>query len=162
MLVEARPRRAGTNKVIYEPDGIRIMRGARSNTAPHKSLEYWLRRQARESIVALLPDLYQRIGARANRVLVMGQRTKWGNCSRLGNLSFNWRLVMAPDYVIRYLVTHEVVHLKVPDHSVRFWLTVRSLCPDTERARQWLCANVDRVFVDLEVELGGTQEQWAG
>ena len=59
----------------------------------------------------------------------MGQRTKWGNCSPLQNLSFNWRLIMAPEAVLRYLVTHEAVHLAVPDHSQEFWLTVRSLCP---------------------------------
>jgi predicted metal-dependent hydrolase len=71
----------------------------------------------------------------------MDQRTKWGNCSAQGNLSFNWRLVMAPEFVLRYIVTHEMVHLAVPDHSRKFWLTVQSLCPETERARQWLVAN---------------------
>src|SRR5436305_2288294 len=48
---------------------------------------------------------------------LMGQPTKWGNCSPLQNLSFNWRLIMAPETVLRYLVTHEAVHLAVPDHS---------------------------------------------
>jgi predicted metal-dependent hydrolase len=53
---------------------------------------------------------------------------------------------MAPDYVLRYLVTHEAVHLAVPDHSQRFWLTVQSLCPETERARQWLCKSGKDLF----------------
>ena len=75
----------------------------------------------------------------------MDQRTKWGNCSAKGNLSFNWRLILAPDYVLRYLVTHEAVHLAVPDHSAKFWLTVQSHCLDAERARQWLVANGDRL-----------------
>jgi YgjP-like, metallopeptidase domain len=65
-----------------------------------------------------------------NRIYVMGQRTKWGNCSALRNLSFNWRLVMAPDFVLRYIATHEMVHLAVPNHSRKFWLTVQSLCPE--------------------------------
>jgi predicted metal-dependent hydrolase len=51
--------------------------------------------------------------------------------------------------VLKCLVTHEAVHLAVPDHSRRFWLTVQSLCPETERARQWLCANTPRLRVDL-------------
>jgi predicted metal-dependent hydrolase len=76
----------------------------------------------------------------------MDQRTKWGNCSRRGNLSFSWRLIMAPDDVLRYMVTHEMVHLAIPDHSQRFWLTVQSLCPDSERARQWLVANAERLM----------------
>jgi predicted metal-dependent hydrolase len=88
----------------------------------------------------------------------MDQQTKWGNCSALRNLSFNWRIVMAPDSVLRYLVTHEVVHLAVPDHSRRFWLTVQSLCPETERARQWLSANGHRLLVPLENVVTGASE----
>ena len=84
----------------------------------------------------------------------MGQRTKWGNCSSLRNLSFNWRLILAPDYVLRYLVTHEAVHLAVPDHSAKFWLTVQSPCRETERAKQWLCAHQ----AHLQVELGSIVE----
>jgi predicted metal-dependent hydrolase len=101
-------------------------------------LENWLRRQARDEIERQLAHVSRRLNRFLNRLYVMGQRTKWGNCSRLGNLSFNWRLIMAPDFVLRYLVTHEAVHLAVPDHSRKFWLTVKGFCPETERARQWL------------------------
>ena len=85
-----------------------------------------------------------------DKVFIMGQRTKWGNCSALGNLSFNWRLIMAPAYVIRYLITHEAVHLAIPDHSHKFWLTVRSLCAESEHAKQWLCCNGHRLLVNLD------------
>ena len=74
----------------------------------------------------------------AGRVYVMGRRTKLGNCSALRNLSFNWRLVMAPPYILEYVVVHEAVHLAIPDHSQKFWLTVRSHCPAAEKARPWL------------------------
>jgi predicted metal-dependent hydrolase len=80
----------------------------------------------------------------------MGQRTKWGNCSAGRNLSFNWRLILAPDFVLRYLVTHEAVHLAVPDHSAKFWLTVQSLCPEMERAKQWLRLNALKIAVKLD------------
>jgi predicted metal-dependent hydrolase len=109
-----------------------------SKTAPARSLENWLRRQALERIKQHIGKVGKRLKRTPSRIYVMGQRTKWGNCSALGNLSFNWRLVMA---VLRYIVTHEMVHLAVPDHSRKFWLTVQSLCPETERARQWLVAN---------------------
>ena len=56
---------------------------------------------------------------------------------------------MAPEHVIRYLVTHEVVHLEVPDHSKCFLLTVQSLCPEMDRARQLLSANSHRMMVDM-------------
>lgn len=80
----------------------------------------------------------------------MDQRTKWGNCSSRRNLSFNWRLILAPDYVLRYLVTHETVHLAVPHHSAKFWLTVQSLCAEMEKAKQWLCRHQGRMQVDLK------------
>jgi predicted metal-dependent hydrolase len=75
------------------------------------------------------------------------------NCSSLQNISFNWRLIMAPEFVLRYVVTHESVHLAVPDHSQKFWLTVQSLCPETERAKQWLCANSDVLRIDLKTSV---------
>lgn len=80
----------------------------------------------------------------------MNQRTKWANCSARGNLSFNWRLVMAPDDVLRYMVVHEVVHTAIPDHSHRFWLTVKSLCPEEWRARAWLRTHEAALLADLQ------------
>jgi predicted metal-dependent hydrolase len=137
------------NKVFLEADAIVITRGPDARTPVARSLEYWLRKQARASIEQHLIDVGKRVKRTPNRVYVMGQRTKWGNCSALGNLSFNWRLIMAPDYVLRYIVTHEMVHLAIPDHSQRFWLTVQSLCPNADRARQWLVAHGHRLTVDL-------------
>ncbi|MCZ8546306.1 M48 family metallopeptidase [Mesorhizobium qingshengii] len=133
------------NKVVLEHDAITVICKVSSKTAPARSLENWLRKQARERIEQYIADVGKRLKRAPNRIYVMGQRTKWGNCSSMGNLSFNWRLVMAPDFVLRYIVTHEMVHLAVPDHSRKFWLTVQSLCSETERARQWLVANGQRI-----------------
>jgi predicted metal-dependent hydrolase len=148
--VEDIARRAGENQVIAESGCLLIVRGEASRTPPAKTLENWLRRQARAAIETHLDSVTRKLKRHPRCVYIMGQRTKWGNCSLMQNLSFNWRIIMAPDYVLRYLVTHEAVHLAVPDHSHRFWLTVQSLCPDTERAKQWLCANSHRLLVDLE------------
>jgi predicted metal-dependent hydrolase len=141
--------RAGSNRITYDTGRLVILRSSTSATPPEKSLENWLRNQAKTEIFGHLETLTRRLKREPGKVLVMGQRTKWGNCSALQNLSFNWRLIMAPAFVLRYLVTHEAVHLAVPDHSQKFWLTVRSLCPESERARQWLCANGHRLLVDL-------------
>ena len=136
----------GAARVSYQNGSLVVKRSKSSPTPPEKSLENWLRKQARAAIQAYLAVVTGKLNRTPNRVYIMGQRTKWGNCSSRGNLSFNWRLIMAPDYVLRYLVTHEAVHLAIPDHSPKFWLTVRSLCPETERARQWLCAHGPRLF----------------
>lgn len=137
------------NKVVFQNGVISVTCGPGTQTPPARSLENWLRKQAREILERHVADIGKRVKRTPNRIYVMGQRTKWGNCSALGNLSFNWRLILAPDYVLRYIVTHELVHLAIPDHSQRFWLTVQSLCPNADRARQWLVANGHRLTVDL-------------
>jgi predicted metal-dependent hydrolase len=142
--------RRGPNKVTLDERGLTIITGKQNKKAPSKSLENWLRRQAREEITKQLTVVTSRLKRSPRKVFVMNQRTKWGNCSALQNLSFNWRLILAPDFVLRYLVTHEAAHLAVPDHSRKFWLTVQSHCRETERARQWLCANADKLLVDLD------------
>jgi predicted metal-dependent hydrolase len=138
------------NKVQYVAGTITITRGPNATTTASRSLEYWLRKQARAVIAEHIVAVRERVKRRPRRIYVMSQRTKWGNCSALGNLSFNWRLIMAPDYVLRYIVTHEMVHLAIPDHSQRFWLTVKSFCPSADRARQWLVANGHRLTVPLD------------
>ena len=135
----------GPNKVAIVHGVITITCKSGTKTAPTRSLENWLRKRARECIEKHIAELGNRLKLVPNRIYVMDQRTKWGNCSALGNLSFNWRLVMAPDFALRYIVTHEMVHLAVPNHSPKFWLTVQSLCPEAERARRWLVANGQRV-----------------
>jgi hypothetical protein len=123
--------------------------GRGSQTTIARSLENWLRRQARKEIEKYLFDVTTRLRREPHRVYVMEQRTKWGNCSSAQNLSFNWRVILAPDFVLRYLVTHEAVHLAIPDHSAKFWLTVQSLCRETERAKQWLSANGGKLAIEL-------------
>ena len=136
--------------VVSLTDGeIIVRRGLNTRTSAARGLETWLRKQARAAITGYLAVMTARIRQQPERIYVMGQRTKWGNCSSRRNLSFNWRLILTPDFVFRYLVTHEVVHLAIPDHSAKFWLTVQSLCPETEKAKQWLSRHHAQITVDL-------------
>lgn len=147
--VETTTSRAAGNRVRFLNGEFVVLRGRGSRTPVSRSLEHWLRREARRAIEAHLETLAVRLRQRPERVYVMGQRTKWGNCSSRRNLSFNWRLILAPEFVLRYLVTHEAVHLVVPDHSAKFWLMVQSLCRETERAKQWLSVNGRRILAAL-------------
>lgn len=149
-VVQTNTRTRG-NTVRLINDEIVIYRGTESWTPLARSLETWLRKQARQEIERNLGLITERLHQRPGRVYIMGQRTKWGNCSSKRNLSFNWRLILAPNYVLSYLVTHETVHLAIPDHSAKFWLTVQSICPETEKAKQWLSARGSDLSVDLEV-----------
>jgi predicted metal-dependent hydrolase len=79
-----------------------------------------------------------RIGVSYGRIRIGGQRTLWGSCSPRGTLSFNWRLALAPPEVLDYVVVHELCHLRVPNHSRRFWELVERHRPNWRRQRDWL------------------------
>jgi hypothetical protein len=78
------------------------------------------------------------LGRSPARITMRDTRSRWGSCSRAGNLNFSWRLVMAPENVLNYVVAHEVSHLRELNHSARFWALVDTLCPDVSDARGWL------------------------
>jgi predicted metal-dependent hydrolase len=101
-------------------------------------VESWLRAQARTTITARATEKARRIGQRYRHIRVRDPRTRWGSCARSGDLSFSWRLVMAPERVLDYVVAHEVAHLKVMNHSRRFWDEVERLCDDMNGSRAWL------------------------
>jgi predicted metal-dependent hydrolase len=96
------------------------------------------RRGAREVISSLAEEEAARIGVTFGRIRIGGQRTLWGSCSPRATLSFNWRLVLAPLAVLDYVVVHELCHLRVLDHSRRFWSLVESRRPRFREPRAWL------------------------
>lgn len=78
------------------------------------------------------------LGVTFNRVSVKDQRTLWGSCTREGNLNFSWRLALAPDAILDYLVVHELSHRAQMNHSRRFWAVVETVCPGHRTHRRWL------------------------
>ncbi|HEY8013860.1 MAG TPA: M48 family metallopeptidase, partial [Dongiaceae bacterium] len=77
-------------------------------------------------------------GKRIRRIGVRDPRSRWGSCSPDGVLNFSWRLILAPRFVMDYVVAHEVAHLRELNHGPRFWRLAETLCPDMDRARDWL------------------------
>ena len=71
-------------------------------------------------------------------IKITSARKRWGSCNSRGNLSFSWRLVMAPIWIIEYIVVHELAHLKHMNHSSRFWGFVGKFFPEYKKARKWL------------------------
>lgn len=90
----------------------------------------------------------ERLGVTFGAVRVKGQRTRWGSCSRRGNLNFNWRLTLAPAEVLDYVVLHEVAHRLEMNHSPRFWAIVERHCPDHKTHRRWLRKNGPALYLD--------------
>ena len=79
-----------------------------------------------------------RAGTAYAGLTIRGQRTRWASCSAQGRMSFNWRLLLAPEAVLDYVVEHEVCHLEVMDHSARFWALLESRVPDWRAHAAWL------------------------
>ena len=102
------------------------------------AVERWYRRRAREEVIPLLDAACARAGTAYSGLQIRGQRTRWASCSSTGVMSFNWRLLLAPAEILAYVVEHEVAHLEVLDHSVRFWSLLASRRPDWKAHEAWL------------------------
>lgn len=105
------------------------------------ALTRWYRHEARTLFAERL-DLWNATYRYAyGRVSIKEQKSRWGSCSRQGNLNFNWRLLLAPLPVLDYVVIHELCHLKELNHSARFWQLVAVTCPAYAAHRRWLRHN---------------------
>jgi predicted metal-dependent hydrolase len=98
----------------------------------------WYRNEARKYIEHRVQDLAVHNGFHYNKIFIRSQKTRWGSCSKRKNLSFNWKLIKTPLYVVDYLILHELVHTEFMNHSKRYWQKVRSLYPDYKIASNWL------------------------
>jgi predicted metal-dependent hydrolase len=103
-----------------------------------EELEAWLRRRARAEVEPRLRAATRRAGVRYRGLQIRGQRTRWASCSSSGAMSFNWRLLLAPQEILDYVVEHEVAHLSVHDHSERFWRLLARRCPGYRARERWL------------------------
>lgn len=121
-------------------EGGEIIVAGRAEDLPRRVAD-WLRRQARVEIGERVGDKAATLGRAPGRITVRDTRSRWGSCSAAGNLSFSWRLVMAPARVLDYVVAHEVAHLAHRDHGRGFWRTVASLTEDVDAGRAWLRRN---------------------
>ena len=102
------------------------------------ALERWYRRAARAEIEPRLDRACALAGTSYSRLTIRGQRTRWASCSQRGAMSFNWRLLLAPEAVLDYVIWHEVCHLEVMDHSSRFWRLLASRSPGYREQMRWL------------------------
>jgi predicted metal-dependent hydrolase len=106
----------------------------------------WLKQEARMRISELARQKATLIGKTVRQVSVRDTSSRWGSCSHAGNLSFSWRLILAPYEVFDYVVSHEVAHLQEFNHSDAFWAVVEQLSPGHERWRHWLAAHGPRLY----------------
>lgn len=117
-------------------------RPAQKEKTPYeRRLEAPYRQAAKEYIPKRVAFFANELGVTYGTVTIRDQKTRWGSCSSKGNLSFNWRLILAPPKVLDYVVVHELCHRKEMNHSSRFWTLVESIMPDYRDHRKWLKEN---------------------
>ncbi|HAU32647.1 MAG: hypothetical protein XD78_1473 [Desulfotomaculum sp. 46_296] len=104
-------------------------------------LKRWYKKAVRVFIEDRLDYFCKITGLTYNIMRIKEQKTRWGSCSKKGNLNFNWKLIMSPEWVIDYIVVHEVCHLRYLNHSREFWNMVALYMPGYKKARKWLKEN---------------------
>jgi predicted metal-dependent hydrolase len=123
----------GRSRVTRHEDRLLVPAGD-----PIPALERWYRRAAAAEVPPRLDAACARTGTTWSTLSIRGQRTRWASCSPDGAMSFNWRLLLAPEAVLDAVVWHEVCHLEVADHSPRFWSLLERHCPLYREHARWL------------------------
>lgn len=129
------PRRDGDDLVIHVPHDLAT---SSRRAVTRYAVGRWLLDQAQEIFHRRHARAVKRVGEAAESVTIKDMRTRWGSCGPSRKMSLNWRLVMAPLHVIDYVLVHELTHIRIPDHSPRFWKRVAKACPRWEEGRDWL------------------------
>ena len=118
-------------------DGNVLVVGGREETLPDR-VHSWLVDQACLEIEPRIRAASTRVGRKPRQVTLRDMSSRWGSCSREGNISLSWRLVLGPQHVLDYVIAHEMAHLRELNHGPRFWALVGKICPGFEGSRQWL------------------------
>ena len=110
---------------------------------PHipRRVRDYLKREAKSDLDAASKRAAGALGVDIKRVSIRDQSSRWGSCSTTGVLSYSWRLILAPPFVLDYLAAHEVAHLIEMNHSRAFWRLVERICPHMKSAKRWLEAH---------------------
>jgi predicted metal-dependent hydrolase len=163
------PLRGEPHRIVYRPgargtvwieagdDGGQLICVAGEPPHHNRRIGTFLMREAQRDLTAASRRYAKELGVAFKRVSVRDQSSRWGSCSNSGVLSFSWRLVLAPPFVLEYLAAHEVAHLVELNHSPRFWRLLKKLNPDCDRAKAWLDvhgADLHRYGVRGKVEAG--------
>lgn len=107
-------------------------------TSVKRALETLYRRKARNHFENRAAQLADEMSVEYEQIEIRNQRTKWGSCSTNGTLGLNWRLMMAPPDVIKYIIIHELAHLREPNHTTDFWNIVAEYDPEYRAHAEWL------------------------
>lgn len=129
----------GARRGVWVEDGEILVSGLPEHVG--RRTADFLKTEAKRLIAPRAQDMATRLGRKPGRITVKDTKSRWGSCSSSGDLAFSWRLVLAPEQILDYVVAHEVAHLVQMNHSPAFWAVVESLVGDHRPARRWLKIN---------------------
>ena len=126
----------------------KFLLATRGQANARQVFEKWYREQAAAVIKPRTAELAERNGYTYTVIRINGAKTRWGSCGPKGSLNFPYRLVMAPLEVIDYVIIHELVHLRIRNHSRKYWDAVGRILPAYRKHIQWLDDNGHLLSID--------------
>ena len=106
-----------------------------------RALENWLSFRLKNDVMDLVNKHAPRLQVKPGHIRISDYKTRWGSCSKIGNININWLLILAPRPVLEYVVVHELCHLRYRNHSSEFWNLVAETLPDFPARKRWLTEN---------------------
>lgn len=134
---------SGYGKVLHIHAETLVVPAARGSTP--RRIEAFLKTQARARLSMAVDEYSTALGRGYSKLTLRDTRSRWGSCTSAGGLMFSWRLIMAPQEVLKYVAAHEVAHLEQMNHSPRFWALVEKLYGPHQDERRWLKAHGEKL-----------------
>lgn len=125
---------------IHQDEIVVIMKQKKLQLIP-ELLEGWYKEQIKNLIYNKLDYYNSFINRKISNVRIKNHKKRWGSCSNLGNLNFNWRIILMPDEMFDYIVVHELCHLIHMNHSKEYWKSVERILPDYKEREKWIRQN---------------------
>lgn len=136
-LGEQYPFQYSKNKKLAFQEGIFLVPQNLKKTFKDMFIE-WYKKQAREVITKRVEYYAHKYNLQYKNIRITSAETRWGSCSSSNNLNFTWKLIMAPQDVVDYVVVHELAHTLQKNHSQKFWNEVKAMMPDYKQKEKWL------------------------
>ncbi len=135
---EREGKKAVKTQILIKDENIMVETSDTSEENVKNQMVVWYKNQARDKITDMVWKYQPFVKKSIGTIRIKSQKSRWGSCSELGNLNFNWHLILLPESLIEYVVVHELCHLKYLNHSSDFWNCVKNILPDYEEREKEL------------------------